>query len=156
MFSLWPSLFRDLIWPPKSEEVRAAKADMAEGDTNGKPPYITLVRGSPNPSLLPIDLIRAAANKVLSDPSVAHDGLLYGPDPGYEPCREAIAKWLTASHRPTSPIGTERILISGGASQNLGNVLNVYTDAEYTRAVWIVVPAYMLVFRMPSHVRKRR
>lgn len=113
-------------------------------------PYITLVRGSPNPALLPVKLIREAANAVLSDPSVAHDGLLYGPDPGYEPCRQAVAKWLTSAHQASSPIGPERILISGGASQNLGNVLSVYSDAEYTRAVWIVVPAYMLVFRMLS------
>ncbi|CZT23763.1 related to aminotransferase [Ramularia collo-cygni] len=110
--------------------------------------FITLVRGSPNPFLLPAELIRAAANAVLSDPLVAHDGLLYGPDPGHEPCREAVAKWLTDSHRLDSHIGPERICITGGASQNLGNVLNVYSDPGYTRAIWIVVPAYMLVFRI--------
>lgn len=121
---------------------------MAKNDAESPKSYITLIRGSPNPALLPVKLIRDAANAVLSDPTVAHDGLLYGPDPGHEPCREAVAKWLTSAHRPSSAIGPERICISGGASQNLGNVLSVYSDAEYTRAIWIVVPAYMLVFRM--------
>lgn len=113
-------------------------------------PYITLVRGSPNPSLLPVQIIQDAANAVLSDTAVAYDALLYGPDPGYEPCREAIANWLASVHRPSSPISTDRICISGGASQNLGNVLNVYSDAEYTRSIWVVVPAYMLAFRTSS------
>lgn len=139
------------LWPFRRAKQREDVAEAAMADNSISKAYITLVRGSPNPSLLPIDLIRRAANAVLSDPSVAHDGLLYGPDAGYEPCREAIAKWLTTVHQPSRPIGTERILVSGGASQNLGNVMNVYSDSEYTRAVWIVVPAYMLVFRMPSH-----
>ena len=38
--------------------------------------------------------------------------------------------------------------ITGGASQNLGNLLNVYTDPYYTRAIWIVAPAYFLAFRV--------
>ncbi|KAK0832713.1 Valine--pyruvate aminotransferase, partial [Friedmanniomyces endolithicus] len=57
---------------------------------NAASPPINLMRGWPNPSLLPADLIREAANKALSDTTTATAGLLYGPDPGYEPCREAI------------------------------------------------------------------
>ncbi|KAI7350481.1 hypothetical protein KC336_g22574, partial [Hortaea werneckii] len=61
---------------------------------------INLMRGWPNPSLLPADLIKTAATAALSDPSMAHPGLLYGPDEGYEPCRSAIANWLTAFYAP--------------------------------------------------------
>ncbi|KAK5128902.1 hypothetical protein LTR85_000235 [Meristemomyces frigidus] len=122
-------------------------APRSPADTLPKEP-INLMRGWPNPSLLPISLIKSAANTALSDPDTAHDGLLYGPDPGYEPCREAVADWLTSFYQPAKRIGTDRICITGGASQNLGCMLGVYTDPEYTRNVWIVAPAYMLAFRV--------
>lgn len=38
--------------------------------------------------------------------------------------------------------------MTGGASQNLGCLLDVYTDPEYTRNVWIVAPAYYLAFNI--------
>lgn len=69
--------------------------------------------------------------------------------PGYEPLRESIAKWLSAFYRPSQgDVTSKRIVITGGASQNLGCILNVYTDPEYTRNVWIVAPAYFLAFRI--------
>lgn len=109
---------------------------------------INLMRGWPNPSLLPADLIKTAANAALSDLSIAHPGLLYGPDEGYEPCRSAIASWLTAFYQPRSPITANRICMSGGASQNLGCMLSTFSDPSYTRNIWIVAPAYMLAFRV--------
>lgn len=109
---------------------------------------INLMRGWPNPSLLPVHLIKSAATAALSDPSVAHPGLLYGPDEGYEPCRKAVAHWLTSFYQPAVPTTAERICITGGASQNLGCIMSTYTDPAYTRNVWIVAPAYMLAFRV--------
>ncbi|KAI6836917.1 PLP-dependent transferase [Hortaea werneckii] len=110
---------------------------------------INLMRGWPNPSLLPASLIRTAATTALSDPTIAHPGLLYGPDSGYEPCRSAIATWLTAFYRPNKgPIPATRICMSGGASQNLGCILSTFSDPGYTRKIWIVAPAYMLAFRV--------
>ncbi|KAI7174508.1 PLP-dependent transferase [Hortaea werneckii] len=109
---------------------------------------INLMRGWPNPTLLPADLIKTAANAALSDPSMAHPGLLYGPDEGYEPCRSAIANWLTAFYQPSKPITANRICMSGGASQNLGCMLSTFSDPSYTRHIWIVAPAYMLAFRV--------
>lgn len=41
-----------------------------------------------------------------------------------------------------------RITITGGASQNLACLLQVFTDPLFTRNVWIVSPAYMLAFRI--------
>ncbi|KAI7183660.1 PLP-dependent transferase [Hortaea werneckii] len=109
---------------------------------------INLMRGWPNPSLLPADLIKTAATTALSDPSMAHPGLLYGPDEGYEPCRSAIADWLTAFYAPRDPITANRICMTGGASQNLGCILSTFSDPGYTRNIWIVAPAYMLAFRV--------
>ncbi|KAK6437733.1 Valine--pyruvate aminotransferase [Oleoguttula sp. CCFEE 5521] len=109
---------------------------------------INLLRGWPAPSLLPTSLVLTATQAALSSPSIARDALLYGPDPGYEPARVAIAAWLTAFYIPDTPTPAERLCITGGASQNLGNVLSVYTDPEITRKIWIVAPAYFLAFRI--------
>ncbi|OQO05759.1 hypothetical protein B0A48_09853 [Cryoendolithus antarcticus] len=109
---------------------------------------INLLRGWPAPSLLPTSLILSATQAALSSPSIAQDALLYGPDPGYELARVAIAAWLTDFYTPESQTPAERLCITGGASQNLGNILSVYTDPGYTRKIWIVAPAYFLAFRI--------
>lgn len=112
---------------------------------------INLLRGWPANTLLPADLLRTAAQKVLSDPKISAPALWYGPDAGYEPLRANIAEWLTSFYTPPAslgPIGAERVCITGGASQNLGCMLSVYTDPEYTRNIWIIAPAYFLAFRI--------
>lgn len=96
------------------------------GSTRG---LINLLRGWPNPALLPAAQIKAAAASALSDPEVSTPGLLYGPDAGYEPLRQQLATWLTSFYRPSQPIEPERICISGGASQNLACILYVYFRA---------------------------
>lgn len=109
---------------------------------------INLLRGWPNPTLLPVAQIKAAASAALSDPDVSTSGLLYGPDPGYEPLRQQLAKWLTLFYQPPETIGFERICISGGASQNLACVLDVFSDPIYTRHVWMVSPTYFNACRI--------
>lgn len=74
--------------------------------------------------------------------------MLYGPDEGDGRLREALAKWLSDFYIPEQPVESERITITGGASQNLGVVAQTFTDPVYTRNVWIVSPTYMLVFRI--------
>ena len=111
-------------------------------------PLINLVRGWPSPDFLPLSLLKEAAIKVLSDPSVAIPGLQYGPDPGDSHLREEVAKWLSDFYKPPQPVTPSRITITGGASQNIGCMLQVFTDPSYTRNVWIVAPAYMLAFRI--------
>ncbi|KAJ4288541.1 Valine--pyruvate aminotransferase [Kalmusia sp. IMI 367209] len=60
-----------------------------------------------------------------------------------------MAAWLTNFYdQPTAPISEDRISITGGASQNLACLLQVFTDPAYTRNVWVVAPAYMLAFRI--------
>lgn len=74
--------------------------------------------------------------------------MCYGPDAGDPRLRTNISSWLTKFYQPADPITDERICITGGASQNLACLLQVFTDPEFTRNVWIVAPAYMLSFRI--------
>ncbi|KAI4249361.1 MAG: hypothetical protein LQ352_005682 [Teloschistes flavicans] len=108
-------------------------------------PLINLLRGWPNPSLLPTTQIKAATAAALSDASVSVPALLYGPDPGYEPLREAIARWLSHFYQLKVPIGPKRICITGGASQNLACLLQVFSDPLHTKNIWLVSPTYFKV-----------
>jgi aspartate/methionine/tyrosine aminotransferase len=85
---------------------------------------------------------------VLQDKSIAFPALSYGPDSGDPRLRKNLASWLTSFYRPADAIAEDRICITGGASQNLACLLQVYTDPVFTRNVWIVAPAYMLSFRI--------
>jgi DNA-binding transcriptional MocR family regulator len=106
---------------------------------------INLLRGWPHPSLLPTPAISKAAQTALSNPSISTPGLLYGPDPGYQPLREEIAKWLSRFYGGAPD--ADRICITGGASQNLACVLQVYSDPVFTK-VWMVAPSYYLACRI--------
>lgn len=107
---------------------------------------INLLRGWPSTSLLPTTQIAAAAQTALSDVAVSAPGLLYGPDPGYQPLREEVAKWTSTFY--SSTIDPDRICITGGASQNMACLLQVFTDPIYTRNIWMVAPCYFLAFRI--------
>lgn len=109
---------------------------------------IDLLKGWPNPALLPSAQIKSASSASLSDPEVFTPGLLYGPDDGYKPLREQVANWLTQFYLPANPIPMERICITGGASQNLACILQVFSDPLYTRNVWMVSPTYFLACRI--------
>lgn len=112
------------------------------------PVPIDLLCGWPNPALLPAPELLRSATTVLTTPSIANPGLLYGPDEGYGPLRTHIASWLGGFYRPSDPITAKRICITGGASQNLACVLQVFTDPVYTRNVWMVDPTYHLAGRI--------
>ncbi|KIW04774.1 uncharacterized protein PV09_03964 [Verruconis gallopava] len=111
---------------------------------------INLLRGWPNPALLPTKLMREAADAVFADKDVAIPALLYGPDEGDARLRRELAKWLTEFYADylQEPIGADRLAITGGASQNLACLLQTFTDPEYTRNIWIVAPSYFLAFRI--------
>lgn len=134
--------------------------------TTSSASHINLLRGWPNPKLLPAAQLKAASQTALSAPDTFTPGLLYGPDPGFQPLRESIVEKLDAFYGPTTrrafpsakvgdgngegkgEIGSleeraERICITGGASQNLANVLLVYSDPAVT-TVWIVAPCYFM------------
>ncbi|TAQ88802.1 hypothetical protein B7494_g2896 [Chlorociboria aeruginascens] len=131
------------------------------GEADPLPPKpINLLRGWPNPALLPTALINAAGKKALSNPRISTPGLLYGPDAGYQPLREEIGVWLQKFYSPSllpkgelvTEMGREtlgdRICITGGASQNLACILQVFSDPLYTKRVWMVAPCYYLACRI--------
>lgn len=109
---------------------------------------INLLRGWPNLSLLPNQLLDRATHSLLQHRPTAYPALCYGPDAGDPRLRSNVAQWLTAFYTPAEPVSEDRICITGGASQNLACLLQDFTDPLYTRNVWIVAPAYMLAFRI--------
>ncbi|KAL2838027.1 pyridoxal phosphate-dependent transferase [Aspergillus pseudoustus] len=109
---------------------------------------IDLFCGWPNPALLPTSALSDAFNTVMADPSIHTPALMYGPDEGYRPLREHIAQWLTSYYKPKDSIPFSRICITGGASQNLACILQVFSDPIYTRNVWMVAPTYHLACRI--------
>lgn len=108
---------------------------------------INLLRGWPHPSLLPVEAINKASQRAIKDPEVIVPGLCYGPDAGFEPLRESVGKWLGDFYGVSDGDRAERICITGGASQNLACVLQVFSDPGVTR-VWMVVPTYFLAMRV--------
>ncbi|KAK4691474.1 hypothetical protein P7C71_g5532, partial [Lecanoromycetidae sp. Uapishka_2] len=111
-------------------------------------PLIDLLKGWPNPALLPAAQIAQASSIALSDPAIATPALLYGPDSGYQPLREGIASWLTEFYQPPHGIPANRICITGGASQNIACILQVFSDPVFTRNVWMSSPTYFLAARI--------
>ncbi|KAJ5991466.1 Pyridoxal phosphate-dependent transferase major region subdomain 1 [Penicillium canescens] len=109
---------------------------------------IDLFQGWPATAMLPTQRLKQAANDVLSNKTIFNDGLAYGPDEGYYPLRKNIANWLSQSYTPLHTINAERISITGGASQNLACVLQVFTEPAQTQRIWLVEPCYHLVFRV--------
>jgi len=124
---------------------------------------INLLRGYPNPALLPVELLNEATKRLLGNRQLAEESLLYGPDSGWPPLLKALSNWLGSFYAPAvaqtyneqrhmigseEAIPVERLLTTCGASQSLAVILNVLTDPIYTRKVWIVTPAYFLAFRM--------
>ncbi|KAL3426037.1 aminotransferase [Phlyctema vagabunda] len=111
---------------------------------------INLLRGWPNSSLLPVAQLLDGAQTAFTTPSIYTPGLAYGPDPGYQPLREEIARWLASSY--PSPLQAaadpETICISGGASQNLACALQVFSDPAFTRKIFVVAPCYFLACRI--------
>ena len=109
---------------------------------------IDLLKGWPSKHLLPTLEFTHSANKCLDDASIAQPAFEYAPDWGYEPLREALASWLSDFYRPQDSVSPQRLCITGGASQNLSCILQVYTDPIYTRHIWLISPTYYLACRI--------
>ncbi|EXJ87721.1 hypothetical protein A1O1_04646 [Capronia coronata CBS 617.96] len=108
---------------------------------------IDLFQGWPAPSLLPTSLLQAASQTLLSNPSLSTPSLLYGPDPGPPSLLETLSVFLSKFYSTpwTSP---SRLTITGGASQSLACILQVYTDPSFTKNVYMVAPTYFLACRI--------
>ena len=112
-----------------------------------EPRAINLLRGWPSRALLPTAQLQGAANWLFDKhPEQAQAALLYGPDQGFSPLRDAVSRWLSGFYQ--SPDDASRICITGGASQNLACILQVFADPGCTRNVWMVEPCYHLACRV--------
>lgn len=107
---------------------------------------INLLRGWPSPSLHPTPALLSAAQYSLTHPLISIPALQYGPDEGYEPLRLAVSSWLASFY--SVPDDPARICITGGASQNLAAALQVFSDPNITKRVWMVTPCYYLACRI--------
>src|SRR5882757_9988742 len=114
--SLLPSSFKSLRILPSvisfsnmtlraNSRMTTNNAGDAAHINSGAPKFgpIDLFKGWPNPSLLPPHQLDDASAHILSNPTNT-DVLFYGPDEGYEPLREEIAKWLNDFYKPSAPI----------------------------------------------------
>ncbi|EXJ82902.1 hypothetical protein A1O3_06718 [Capronia epimyces CBS 606.96] len=110
-------------------------------------PVIDLFQGWPSPSLLPTSLLQAASQTLLSNPSLSTPSLLYGPDPGPSCLLEHLSQYLSKFYS-TSWTSSSRLTITGGASQSLACILQVYSDPSYTKNVYMVSPTYFLACRI--------
>lgn len=110
-------------------------------------PPIDLFQGWPSPDLLPVDFLQLATEKVLSTPGLSTACLNYGPDEGPWSLRDELSTFLSEYY--SSPwTKAPRLTITGGASQALACILQVYTDPAYTKNVYMVAPAYFLACRV--------
>ncbi|KXT03290.1 hypothetical protein AC578_4817 [Pseudocercospora eumusae] len=108
-------------------------------------PVLNLQRGWPSTRLCTRGALLQGAQEVLAEGEDMSAILLYGPGKGYPPLCQSIATWLTDVYKPSAgPIDPRRILITNGASASLANIALKYTDATYTRRVFMVEPTYFL------------
>ncbi|KPM41403.1 hypothetical protein AK830_g5189 [Neonectria ditissima] len=106
--------------------------------------HINLQLGWPSPSLFPASQLLSSASEILTSPKKTSAALIYGPDAGYQPLRQAVATWLTSVYLPQESIPAERICITNGASANLENILAKFTEPGYTKRIWMIEPSYFL------------
>lgn len=103
---------------------------------------INLQLGWPSPRLFAANALLSGATEVLTSELETAAALIYGPHIGHPPLRKSVAEWLSSVYRTS--ISHERICISNGASANLSNVLQKFTDPIYTRKIFMVEPTYFL------------
>lgn len=112
-------------------------------DSNVQPDkLINLQLGWPSPRLFANSGILEGASEVLTSESETAAALIYGPHIGHPPLRNSVASWLSSVY--SRVVGPEGLAITNGASGNLSNVLQKFTDPLYTRNILMVEPTYFL------------
>ncbi|KOF51925.1 2-aminoadipate aminotransferase [Achromobacter sp. DMS1] len=101
-----------------------------------RPEVISFAGGLPAPAGFPVEVVRAAFDKVLATNGRA--ALQYGPTEGYRPLREWVAADLAAAGAQVSP---EQILIVSGSQQALDLLGKVLIDKD--SKVLVEDPSYL-------------
>lgn len=103
---------------------------------------INLQLGWPSPRLFANNEILDGAQEVLTSESETAAALIYGPHIGHPPLRKSVASWLSTVYSRDVDYGG--LAITNGASGNLSNVLQKFTDPLYTRRILMIEPTYFL------------
>ena len=101
-----------------------------------RPEIISFAGGLPSPATFPVEVMKAAYDKVLSETGKV--ALQYGPTDGYGPLREWIANSLSTEGSRILP---EQILMTSGSQQALDLLGKVLID-EGSR-VLVETPSYL-------------
>ena len=101
-----------------------------------RPDIISFAGGLPSPATFPVERMKAAFDKVLSDNGKV--ALQYGPTDGYAPLREWVANSLST---PNCRIAPEQVLMTSGSQQALDLLGKVLID-EGSR-VLVETPSYL-------------
>lgn len=109
---------------------------------NTPPGVIDLGRGDPQFALLPLDMLRRAADQRLSEKDNAF--LQYGTEQGDGYFRRALADFLTAGYR--FPVDPDSLFITSGISSALDLLCTLFTRSGDT--VFVEEPSYFLALRI--------
>lgn len=101
-----------------------------------RPDIISFAGGLPSPLTFPIDQVKAALDKVLTEQGKV--ALQYGPTDGFPPLREWIANSLSTAD---SKIAPEQILMTSGSQQALDLLGKVLIDEG--SKVLVETPSYL-------------
>ena len=101
-----------------------------------RPEIISFAGGLPSPATFPVDRMRAAFDKVLSENGKA--ALQYGPTDGYAPLREFLADSLSTKDGQILP---EQILMVSGSQQGLDLIGKVLIDEG--SKILVETPSYL-------------
>lgn len=101
-----------------------------------RPEVISFAGGLPSPATFPVDEMKAAFDKVLSEQGKV--SLQYGPTDGYLPLRQWIADSLSTSDAQIVP---EQILMTSGSQQALDLLGKVLIDEG--SKVMVETPSYL-------------
>jgi DNA-binding transcriptional MocR family regulator len=114
-----------------------------------RPSIVELGWGHPDPSLLPVEMMRRATEAALS--RHGSDALQYGSIPGPGP----LLEWLQAriAGQESRAPGTEELMVTAGASWALDAILSVVTDPGDT--ILVESPTYHLALRILQDRRLR-
>ncbi len=109
---------------------------------NTDPKVIDMALGHPSPDLLPLDLMRSAAEQrfAVGDPLI----MQYGAEQGDVGFRQELAKLLT--QRTNGEIQAESLVVTGGISQALSMLCGLYTNTG--DEVLVEDPTYFLSLRI--------
>jgi len=106
------------------------------------PGFIDLGLGDPQFSLLPLDLIRRAAEERLgqNDPEF----LQYGAEQGDGTFRQSLAKFLSRGY--VCPVEPDSLFITNGASMGLHLICTLFTQPGDT--IFVEEPTYFIALRI--------